>query len=270
MKKNLLLTFLACLLLLAFALPASAEDGFYSAYDRFMDTAQLVSDSQRETIGAKLDELSARQRFDLVVVTAENIGDYDSVEPFADDLFDSCDFGYGDDRDGALLVISTGTGDCYLSTHGYGIYVFTDYGIQFLLEQLRPALEEGDFNGAIELFIDLADNFIEQARNGEHYSKRNLPRQPFSPMYIVVSAAIGIFAAFFIVGGMKAKLKTVRPATRAADYVRRDSLNLSDSRDLFLYSSVTQTPRPQSSDSDGSSTHTSSSGETHGGGGIKF
>ena len=52
-----------------------------------------------------------------------------------------------------------------------------------------------------------------------------------------------------------------------------NSMNLTNSRELFLYRDVHRTERPKessSSDSGGSSTHTSSSGTTHGGGGGSF
>ena len=59
----------------------------------------------------------------------------------------------------------------------------------------------------------------------------------------------------------------------AASYEREGSMNLTNSRELFLYRDVHRTERPKessSSDSGGSSTHTSSSGTTHGGGGGSF
>jgi uncharacterized protein len=71
---------------------------------------------------------------------------------------------------------------------------------------------------------------------------------------------------------MKSKLKTVRYKAEANSYVRPGSMNITVSRDLFLYRTVAVSPKPKSnSDSDGgSSTHTSSSGSTHGGGGGSF
>jgi len=55
--------------------------------------------------------------------------------------------------------------------------------------------------------------------------------------------------------------------------MKSGSLNITESRDTFLYNTVTRTAKPKNTDSGssgGSSTHTSSSGETHGGGGGKF
>ena len=82
---------------------------------------------------------------------------------------------------------------------------------------------------------------------------------------------MGFVLSLIIVGRMKAKLKTVRFQPAANSYMKAGSMNITESRDLFLYNTVTRTAKPKDNDSGGgSSTHTSSSGSTHGGGGGKF
>lgn len=251
-------------------LPLCAADGFYSEYERLIDTAELLSAGEYNTILSELNVLSERQKFDVTIFTTLDLGEYNSATECADDLFDYLDYGYGDSRDGVILFISTGTGDCWLSTHGYGIKAFTDYGIEHLLNQLKPDLQNKDFNAAFEKFIDLADEYIEAAREGHPYDRSTLPREPLSILWIPGALIIGFIAASLAVGNMKSKLKTVRPALEAASYVRDNSLKVTTSRDLYLYRNVTKTQRKSSDSDSGSSTHTSSSGETHGGGGIKF
>ena len=127
--------------------------------------------------------------------------------------------------------------DWYISTHGYGITVFTDAGIQYIGEQIKENLSGGDFSGAFDKFVGLCDDFITKARTGDPYDSQ---------------------------------LKTVRFQAAAGNYMKRGSLNVTESRDLFLYKTFTRTAKPKNNSSSGSSTHTSSSGSTHGGGGGKF
>ncbi len=253
-------------------LPICAADGFYSEYERLNDTAELLSDSEYSTILSKLDELSERQKFDVTILTATDLGEYTSAMEYADDIYDYLDYGYGDLRDGIILFISTGTGDCWLSTSGYGIKAFTDYGIEHLLNQLKPDLRNKDFNAAFEKFITLADDYIDAARAGHPYDRSSIPREPLSVLWIPGALIIGFILASLVVSGMKSKLRTVRPALEAGNYVRDNSLKVTTSRDLYLYRNVTKTRKKTSDDNSdsGSSTHTSSSGRTHGGGGIKF
>ena len=74
---------------------------------------------------------------------------------------------------------------------------------------------------------------------------------------------------------LKSKLKSVGYSKSATSYVAPGSFKLADSRDIYLYSTVSKTARPKDTGSSsgyrgGSSTHRSSSGHSHGGGGRKF
>lgn len=271
MKKKILVILLSLVIGLCVSVPAFAAqaDGFASEYERVQDLADLLSDSEEAALLEKLDELCERQKMEIVVLTTDTL---EGLPPrdYADDIYDYCDFGYGEDRDGALLLISMEDNDWYISTCGYGITVFTDAGIQYIGEQIKEDLSDGDFSEAFDKFVGLCDDFITQARSGDPYDSHNLPKEPLSLIWIPISIAVGVCLSFIIVGNMKSKLKTVRFQAAASNYMKNGSLNITESRDLFLYNTVTRTAKPKNNSSSGSSTHTSSSGSTHGGGGGKF
>ena len=173
-------------------------------------------------------------------------------------------------RDGLLLLISIEENDWYISTHGYAIYAFTDDGISYIGKKLKPYLSERDFAGAFDAFAELCDDFVSQARNETPYNSFNLPKEPISWIWIPIALVIGLLLATGTVKKMKNKLKTVRFQSAAGSYMKKESLNITEKRDLFLYKTVSRTAKPKDKSSGGSSTHTSSSGSTHGGGGGKF
>ena len=162
--------------------------------------------------------------------------------------------------------------------------MFTDAGIQYIGEELKEKMKSADYAGTFFRFADLCDRFTDQAKKDRPYDTSNLPideglegleRLPVKPLsfkYIPISLGIGLVIALIAVSVMKSKLKTVRYKAEANSYVRPGSMNITVSRDLFLYRTVAVSPKPKSNgDSDGgSSTHTSSSGSTHGGGGGSF
>ena len=196
-----------------------------------------------------------------------------SMEEYADDLYDYCQFGYGENRDGVLLVVSIGDRKWHISTCGYGITAFTDAGIQYLGEQMTPFMADGDYAGAFRTFVQWSDTYIDAARAGHPYDVNNLPREPLSLMYLFLALGIGLVLAWVVVSVMKSQLRSVAFQENAASYVREGSMNLTNSRELFLYRDVQRTEHVEEKDSDssgGSSTHTSSSGTTHGGGGGSF
>ena len=275
MKKNILITMLTLVLCLFMIVPALAEgentgDGFADEYYRLLDMASLLSDEDVDSLTARLDELSLRQKMDVVIATTNTL-EGKSVVAYADDLYDNCSFGYGANRDGLILVISMEDNDWYISTCGYGVTAFTDAGIKYIGEQIVPYLSDKDFAGAFATYITLCDEFITQARTDKPYDIGSLPRKPMSPAWILVCLIIGLILSCVTVGKMKAKLTTVRAQAAANSYMKNDSMNITDSREMFLYKNVTRTKRSnESSGGGGSSTHTSSSGTSHGGGGGKF
>ena len=273
--RSLCAALAALVLLLALAIPAFAADGFADLYYRMNDNAQVLTEDEDGELEASLEELSVRQSFDVVIATIESLEsvDYDSMEAYADDLYDFCQFGYGSDMDGVLLLVSVGDRKWHISTCGYGTTAFTDAGIQYHGEQMTPDMADGDYAAAFHTFIQRTDAYVTAAREGHPYDVDNMPKEPFSILYLGLALVIGLVTALIVTGVMKSRLKSVAPQRDATSYVRQGSMKLTNQRDLYLYREVHRTERPKessSSDSGGSSTHTSSSGSTHGGGGGSF
>ena len=138
---------------------------------------------------------------------------------------------------------------------------------------MTPDMADGNYAAAFRTFIQWTDSYVTAAREGQPYDVDNMPKEPFSIVYLGVALVIGLVTALIVTGVMKGQLKSVAPQRDATDYVRQGSMKLTNQRDLFLYRDVHRTERPKetsSGDSGGSSTHTSSSGSTHGGGGGSF
>ena len=81
---------------------ASADSGFSGEYERLTDSAGLLSEEEAQTILAKLDEVSERQKFDIVILTVDSLEGATATE-YADDFFDYYGYGYGEEKDGILF-----------------------------------------------------------------------------------------------------------------------------------------------------------------------
>lgn len=261
MKKYILYVLGILLLTIYMLCPAAAAGETV----RLADTADLLTDAEETVLSGKLDEISTRQRVDIVIVTVPST-DERTVTEYADDFYDYG--GYKDD--GILLFISLGDREWAVSTSGYGITAFTDAGLSYLTDQITDAMSDGQWNEAFHRFAELCDAFITQARTGAPYDAGNLPKKPFNPLLTgLVSLGLGFVLAFFRMNKWKKQLNTVQAKTEAADYVKDGSLNITEQRERFLYRHVDRREKSSGS-SGGSSTHTSSSGKTHGGASGKF
>lgn len=238
---------------------------------RLVDSADLLTDTEESELLSKLDEISNRQQVDVVVVTVDSL-EGKTARDYADDYYDCNGYGFGENKDGVMLLVSMEYRDWYITTTGFGITAVTDAGIEYMENKFVTDMSDGNYAQAFTVYADLCDDFFTQAKTGEPYDVSNLPKEPFPFLRnMVIAFVIGLVSAFIITGAMKNKLKTVKRRSAASNYVKANSLQVLDNRDMFLYSSVDRQPIPKSTNSSGgSATHTSSSGTTHGGGGGKF
>lgn len=261
MKRYIAFFLTALLLCLSLTLSVQA------APPLLVDEADLLSNAEEDTLLARLNELRADHRMDIVIVTVNSLRGK-SAEAFADDFYD--EGGYSED--GILLLVSMEERDYCISTSGYGISVVTEQGLDYLEDLFLPSLSGGNYSRAFALFIDGCDYLIPQANSAPVYEKPSVHISFFSIFWYIM---IGAIAAFIITGSMKRQLKSVVRQTGANSYIRSGGLNLTQRQDTFLYRNVTRVAKPKdngggSHGGGGSRTHVSSSGRVHGGRSGKF
>lgn len=269
--KKLFAILLALVILCLSAASVSAAD----EPPRLVDEADLLSKEEEAELSDLLDEISVRQGLDVVVVTNQSLGGRTPMQ-YADDYFDENGYGFGEERDGILLLVSMEARDWHISTRGYGITAFTDAGLAYISEQFLNDLSDGFYASAFTTFARQCDDFVTQAKTGEPYDADHLPKPPFPFFFIlVVSLLVGLAIALIATGIMRSQLKSVRCRDTVEDYTKKDSLKLTKENELFLYRKVDRRKKQEESSSSsggsgGSTTHQSSSGATHGGTGGKF
>ena len=248
--KKLLVFICSAILLMGLLVPVHADA------DYLIDNADLLTDAEQAELEAKLSELSQRLDADIVVLTEPYINT--DPQTYADDYFDYNGCG----PDGLILLVDMGGREWYISTCGVCVDGFEGDGFDYVSENVADDLANGDYVTCFDTFAERSDEVLTVIRSGGSYKA---PFGFFSTL--IVCLVIGFIVALIITLIMKGKLKSVRSKSEAADYLKRDSLNITVARDIFLYRQVTRTEKPQSNSS---SSHTSSSGRSHGGGGGKF
>ncbi len=240
---------------------------------RLVDDADLLTSEEEAELLEQLDEISEKHQHDIVIVTVDSIGDKTPTE-FADDFFDYNGFGMTKDFNGILFLLSMEERDWAISTSGQSIDAFTDAGQSYMIDQFISNISDAKYAKGFKKFVNLCDDYLNQYEQGTPYDYDHLPKKPLAWYWLPTMLIVALMLSEAIVSSMKNQLKSVRRQAAANNYILRDSFELQDNRDLFLYSNVTSTPIPRSSSSGGggggSSTHTSSSGSSHGGSSGKF
>ena len=244
-----------------------------------IDEAELLTEEEEQLLEEKIALLRNGYFEDIVIVTTNNTGGKSSME-YADDYYDYN--GYADA--GILLLIDMGNREWWISTKGTTCnYALNDRDIQRIGKKIAKSLKSEKYKQACEIFLEEVDEELY-----DHYDCELGPvfREPgldgtlkrwwrnINWVAVLIAEAVAIVAAFIIVGVMKHGMKTARSKNQAQDYIRPGSFQLTNSADIYLYSDTTSRRIEHEDhsgfDSGGSSTHTSSSGDTHGGGGGSF
>ena len=126
---------------------------------RVVDEASLLSSSEKTDLTNKVNKISEENKCDVVIVTVNSLGDKTSTE-FADDYFDYNGYGYGNNRDGILLLISMENRDWAISTSGYGITAFTDAGQKYIIDNIKGYLSNGNYYKAFHEFSNYCNSVL--------------------------------------------------------------------------------------------------------------
>lgn len=230
---------------------------------RLVDNADILDDSEENSLLKKMDEISERQKVDVVVVIVNSL-EGKTAEGYADDFYDDNGYGVGNDKDGVLLLVSMDDRDWCMTAAGFGNTAFTDAGKDYISDKFLEYLSDDKYVKAFDTYAELCDEFISQAKKGTPYDSGNMPKDPF-PVFrnILIALGVGIVLSLIIVLIMRSKMKTVRSQPAASDYMKQGSMDITKSRDLFLYTHLDKKAIPKKNESSGTTTHTSSSGQTH-------
>ena len=235
----------------------SYQDYAASEFSLVLDEADLLTDEEESQLLDKLEAITEEYNLEVAVATVES-KEGNEMNFFTDHFFDENGYGTGENHDGILFMVSIGDREWHITTHGYGMTAFNDDGLAYLKENVEPLLKDENFYGAFDTYADLCQDLLEMAANGEPYT------EPFSPIWILISLGIGLVLAFLCTMGMRAQLKSVRTQDSAVDYVRKGSMDVTRSNDIFLYHTVTRTEKPKNDSSSGGSD------SDHGGTGGSF
>lgn len=272
-------------------------------YERLVDDADLLADSEESQLLSDLDACSEELQFDFVIVTTDSLDGKTSRE-YADDFYDYGGYGYGEDADGILLLVSMEERDWYISTCGFGITAFSDAAIDWVADDFLECLSNGQYRLAFQQFLSNSYILAKEAKEGTPLYEGEYYEDDYYEYYDSYGNAIetatgvmggiytvgkviwslflgllfGFIGAFVPVNVMKSKMKSVKSQAAASSYVISGSHAVTESKDQFLYQTVTKTAIPKSSSSSssgsrsraGGGVHRSSSGRSHGGRGGKF
>ena len=214
----------------------ATEEITYDADEYFLyDDADLLTDSEETALTEKLKEASHAYDAHIVVATMASM-DGGDIDSFVDYLYDSMGFGYGENHDGVLLLVCMDPREYRILSNGYaGVAIGPDQ-IDTLCDVVEFYLTEGNYATAFTLFANECEDYLAYYQAGSPF---NVGKS------LAISLVIGIIAGLIVAFVMKSQLKSVRKQDSARVYVKKGSMQLTYSRDIFLYRNVERTKKQE-------------------------
>ena len=162
-----------------------------------------------------------------------------------------------------VLLLSMKDRDWYISTDNGMRKMITDKaGIKALSGKFLPALKKNNYPEAFGQYAKGADELL------AYYQKEGKPYDPanaFNPLALAIAAAVSLGIGFLVRRILIGQMNNVMPALEAGVYLDRDSFQLEENADNYLYMTVHRKPKKSRESAKADSTD-----EDHGGGGGKF
>ena len=243
------------------ATPLAPRGGNY-----IVDETGTLTEAQINSLNGKAAALLEKRKCAVYVWIVDLVpADYDrtidTLERYVDLFYEKYDLGYGDKKNGMVLLIETGDvqghRDYLLNTHGACTSVFSNAVRERVLDNnVVPLFRAAFSNGN---FYRVADEYYNQV---ESEFSANAARTLGLKLGAII--LIPILVALIVCSIWKRQMKTAVIARTADNYIPRNGFVLTGQTDLFLYRTTTRTKIERSSSSSGGS-RSSGSGRSSGG-----
>lgn len=238
------------------------------------DQAGLFTSDQVTELEAEARALGEEYNLDIVIVTTEDAQGKSSRD-YADDYYEVNGYGTAPEYSGILLLIDLDNREAYISTEGEGIRYLTDQRIERVLDAVFDGgLTDGDMYGAARAFLSATQGYLAAGIPSGQY---NVPEPAANSLNMAESLA-GLAVSALSGAGFFALIKRRykgKPEPAVFEFRKNSLVDLQVTSDNLYNTYVTTRIIPkQTTSSAGSSgrstTHRSSGGRIHGGGGRKF
>ena len=218
----------------------AAEKITYDAEERFLyDDADLLSVEQATALTQKLEDVSHAHNTQLVIATLPALNN-GNIDDFVEYLYDSMGFGYGETREGVLLLVCMDPREYRIMSNGQaGVAIGPDQ-VDTLCDFMDMYLPNGHYTAAFHSFADQCGEMLAYYEAGSPFQVgKNL----------AISLVIGLVVGLIVALILKGQLKSVRKQYAAHVYVKQGSMQVDFKQDIFLYRHVTRAKKKEREES---------------------
>lgn len=223
------------------------------------DEAGLLTEEEERTLEEKSEQILREYGISTVVVTTNQYEGSDILD-WERSIFSEQNLGAGENQSCLMLGVSMAERDWGITAYGDAEAVFGSYTRERIGGKILDYLSEGEYYGAFDTYLDLAERFMKDAEDGRVYSASNPYKERINVGYIIIGAFVLSFVtALIVVNTWKRKMNTKILQNGAGNYLKNGSAEVTARSDIFLYHTVRRTRRQKENHNSGSM-HSSGNG----------
>ncbi len=252
--KKIITVFLCVLFSLMLFIPVNAETD--EGLPRVVDNAGIFTETQFEDLTDRANTVAEKYDIEYLLITCDDLEGM-SAQTYATEFpFNNgyCEYG---EFEGVILFLSVDPYDKHYYTIAFNSYQndFSDKVREKINDIIYDDMKSGDYYEGFKQHIKLVGQFY---KNGKKLPLKYRIEWDNVWIALIVGAVVGAVVGGMRLSSCKKKMRVVAPVD-AHQYLDGGSFNLRDKRTYYLYSTVTKTPRKESSGSSGGSSSGSSS-----------
>ena len=254
MKK--FLSLIALILLISFSSANAAR------LEPVTDQVGLLKPHEVELLNQRIQSIEQAHKIKIGVAFVKKVKD--DMVTASNDFLDQ-NFANGMNG-GIVLLVDMKNRKYEMSTDRRMVERITDSdGIPFLKDKFQSDLSAGNYYGAVNNFVDGVDELLTYYEtNGVAYGQR-APGE-FDPIAAVVAVVVAIILGGLIRSWLIGSMSNIHHAQTAIDYLKKNTVKLTEQRDTFLFMNVQRRPKSSGNRRSGGG----HGGGGHGGGGGSF
>lgn len=212
----------------------TAATADYGPYVR--DEAGLLTEEQVNTLEEQAKTISNAQKCGVYILTVDDFtaDGADTIRDFSKGYYKDNDLGWGDGRDGEMLVLSMADRDYWLLAYGnHGNAAFTDDNRSTVEDAFLDNFREDDWAGGFADYLTASEELLTEAPSGGDYSGDSMTFFNWKLLGICVIGSCVIALIVCLI--FKAQMKSARLKQDASDYVDRGDIRIHAREDRFTH-----------------------------------
>ncbi|MBQ3008302.1 MAG: TPM domain-containing protein [Oscillospiraceae bacterium] len=247
MKKNFLSKLFALTIAVLLAANFAGLKAFaVNDYGQYIfDDAGMLTAAEFESLNSYAKQISEYYECGVHILTtdSEEANEY-NIQMFSEDEYlRYIDYGWGEDKDGFLLVLGTYDRSYWLLAYGpKGNYALTDYAKDEMANQFLDNFRNDDWAGGFNDYLSYANYVLDCASKGQPVDVYyDTVETDIGPEAYGVAAIIGMIIAAITCSSYKKQMRTAVTATKADAYVVPGDIDMRVNKDIFRYETVDRT-----------------------------